>query len=76
VFLRQSADGQEDLALQVVFGASNLEVVAEAEGVLVNRSRDSSGWGPDLLDVRDPDGRIVTVREDVAGGERHKVFPE
>jgi hypothetical protein len=40
--LRQSADDQEDLAFRVRFRSSNLEVVAEAEGVLVNRPRYSS----------------------------------
>ena len=38
-----------------------------AEGVLVDRPRYSSGWGPDLLDVMDPNGRLLTIREDQGG---------
>ena len=67
VFLRQAPDDQEDLAFQVVFGARDLDVV-EASGMLVDRPRYSSGWGPDLLDVRDPDGRRLTIREDQGAG--------
>lgn len=67
VFLRQAPDDQDDLAFQVVFGARDLDLVVDAQGVLVDRPRYSSGWGPDLLDVRDPDGRLLTIREDRGG---------
>ncbi len=68
VFLRLPPDDQDELAFQVVFGAEDLDLVVEAEGVLVDRPRYSSGWGPDLLDVRDPDGRRLTIREDQGAG--------
>ena len=67
VFLRQALDDQDDLAFQVVFGTRDLDLVVDAQGVLVDRPRYSSGWGPDLLDVRDPDGRLLTIREDHGG---------
>jgi len=41
-------------------------LVVRAEAVLVERQRYASGWGPDLLDVRDPDGRLLAIREDAA----------
>lgn len=68
VFLREAQDDQDGLAFQVVFGAPDLGPVVEAEGVLVDRPRYASGWGPDLVDVRDPDGRLLTIREDAGGG--------
>ena len=64
VFLRQVPDHHDGLAFQVVFGAPDLDPVVGAKGVRVDRPRYASGWGPDLLDVRDPDGRILTIRED------------
>jgi hypothetical protein len=67
VFLRQASAGQDALAFEVVFGARDLDRIV-ATGVPVDRPRYASGWGPDLLNVRDPDGRILTIREDAAGG--------
>lgn len=67
VFLREAQGDQDGLAFQVVFGARDLDQVVEADVVLVDRQRYASGWGPDLLDVRDPDGRLLTIREDPSG---------
>ena len=68
VFIREARDDQDSLAFQVVFGAPDLDMVVKAQGVLVDRPRYASGWGPDLVDVRDPDGRLRIIREDAAGG--------
>lgn len=66
VFLRQVAADQSSLAFDVVLAASDLDAVAAADGVTVDRPRHASGWGPELIDVRDPDGRVLTVRGDPA----------
>jgi hypothetical protein len=68
VFLPEAPGNQHGLAFQVVFGARDLGLIVDAEGVLVGRPRYSSGWGPDLLEVRDPAGRLLTIREDRGGG--------
>lgn len=68
LFLRQVGGDHERLAFDVVFGARDLDQISASEGVVVDRPRFSSGWGPDLLTVRDPDGRVLTIRgDDVAG---------
>jgi catechol 2,3-dioxygenase-like lactoylglutathione lyase family enzyme len=64
VFLREVPTGNDPLAFEVVLTAPDLDAVANAEGVVVDRARHASGWGPELLLVRDPDGRVLTVRED------------
>ena len=46
-----------------MFSAADLDAVAGADGVVVDSPRTASGWGPDLLRVRDPDGRVITVRD-------------
>ena len=59
VFLREAQDDQASLAFQVVFGSADLDLVARADGVTVDRPRYASGWGPDLLDVRES-GRLAS----------------
>ncbi len=55
VFLRQVPRGDDVLAFDIVFGSTDLDAIAEADGVRVDRARHASGWGPDLLRVGDPD---------------------
>ena len=64
VFLRQVPPDDGGLAFDIVLGSTDLDAVAEADDVRVDRARHASGWGPDLLRVKDPDGRVLTVRED------------
>lgn len=61
VFLRAVPEDQQ-LALQVFLAADDLEEVARHPAVGVERGPYQAEWGPNLLDVKDPDGRVFVVR--------------
>lgn len=70
VFLRQVPADHPSLAFEVVLAAADLEALVAVDGIAVDRPRHSSGWGPDLVKIRDPDGRVITVREEWPEGSR------